>query len=306
MHRARMNSLAAAGEWSAELEQPVARRACALTPEPDPLEEHLLAALRALAPVRPLRCGTRGRGALARAGGQPARGLRRPLAPERGSELLHDRVGGPRVERSARARAAAGRPGAPALPLGRLLPRARRPRGHRRRRDVLLGVVAAADEPIAGGRHKVFGRKELAILPMTSTIASHLPRAVGMALAIDRARRLGVPSPWQPDAVRRLLLRRRVDQPRDRAGGAEHGREHGVPGPPAAAPTRVRGQRPRDQRALSRGLGRDDPAGRVRAFATRRPTGATPRPFSRRRASSPPGCANSADRRFSTSAPSAT
>ncbi len=68
-------------------------------------------------------------------------------------------------------------------------------------RDIMLGVVAAAVEPIAGGRHKVFGRKELAILPMTSTIASHLPRAVGMALAIDRAARLGVPSPWQADAI---------------------------------------------------------------------------------------------------------
>ncbi|HEU4971046.1 MAG TPA: thiamine pyrophosphate-dependent enzyme, partial [Gaiellaceae bacterium] len=68
-------------------------------------------------------------------------------------------------------------------------------------RDLLLGVVAAAVEPIAGGRHKVFGRKELAILPMTSTIASHLPRAVGMALAVDRATRLGVASPWKPDAV---------------------------------------------------------------------------------------------------------
>ncbi|HXF98930.1 MAG TPA: thiamine pyrophosphate-dependent enzyme [Gaiellaceae bacterium] len=68
-------------------------------------------------------------------------------------------------------------------------------------RDILLGVVAAADEPIAGGRHKVFGRKELAIIPTTSTIASHLPRAVGMAFALERARRLGVRGPWQPDAV---------------------------------------------------------------------------------------------------------
>ncbi|MFZ0082098.1 MAG: MFS transporter, partial [Trebonia sp.] len=42
-------------------------------------------------------------------------------------------------------------------------------------RDVLLGVAASADEPIAGGRHKVFGRAELAIVPQTSTIASHLP-----------------------------------------------------------------------------------------------------------------------------------
>src|SRR5580692_2828295 len=40
--------------------------------------------------------------------------------------------------------------------------------------DVLLGMVAAADEPIAGGRHKVIGRRELAIIPQTSTIASHL------------------------------------------------------------------------------------------------------------------------------------
>jgi 2-oxoisovalerate dehydrogenase E1 component len=67
--------------------------------------------------------------------------------------------------------------------------------------DVLQGVVAAAVEPIAGGRHKVFGRHELAVIPMTSTIASHLPRAVGMALAVDRATRLAVASPWSPDAI---------------------------------------------------------------------------------------------------------
>jgi 2-oxoisovalerate dehydrogenase E1 component len=68
-------------------------------------------------------------------------------------------------------------------------------------RDVLLGVVAAADEPIAGGRHKVFGRRELAVIPQTSTIASHLPRAVGLALGIGRAAKLGVPCPWPRDAV---------------------------------------------------------------------------------------------------------
>jgi 2-oxoisovalerate dehydrogenase E1 component len=67
--------------------------------------------------------------------------------------------------------------------------------------DVLLGVAAGADEPIAGGRHKVFGRKEIAILPQTSTIASHLPRAVGVAFAIARARKLGVPCAWPRDAV---------------------------------------------------------------------------------------------------------
>ena len=69
-------------------------------------------------------------------------------------------------------------------------------------RDVLLGLVAAADEPIAGGRHKVFGHADLAVIPQTSTIASHLPRAVGVAFAIERARKLGVPSAWPSDASR--------------------------------------------------------------------------------------------------------
>ncbi|MDP2316120.1 MAG: thiamine pyrophosphate-dependent enzyme [Pseudomonadota bacterium] len=61
--------------------------------------------------------------------------------------------------------------------------------------DVLLGLAASKDEPIAGGRHKVFGSLPLAIPPQTSTIASHLPKALGMALAIERAKRLGLPSP---------------------------------------------------------------------------------------------------------------
>src|SRR5215831_13108657 len=68
-------------------------------------------------------------------------------------------------------------------------------------RDVLLGLVTAADEPIAGGRHKVFGHAGLAVIPQTSTIASHLPRAVGVAFAIDRARKLGVTSRWPGDAI---------------------------------------------------------------------------------------------------------
>jgi 2-oxoisovalerate dehydrogenase E1 component len=68
-------------------------------------------------------------------------------------------------------------------------------------RDVLLGLVAATEEPISGGRHKVFGRRDLNIIPQTSTIASHLPRAVGVAFSIARARKLGVASPWPDDAV---------------------------------------------------------------------------------------------------------
>ncbi|WFF00778.1 thiamine pyrophosphate-dependent enzyme [Micromonospora sp. WMMD964] len=86
-------------------------------------------------------------------------------------------------------------------------------------RDVLRGMVASSEEPIAGGRHKVFGRADLAVVPTTSTIASHLPRAVGMGLAVERLRRLdsagrrtgggvrvgsgaGVAHvPWPPDAI---------------------------------------------------------------------------------------------------------
>jgi 2-oxoisovalerate dehydrogenase E1 component len=68
-------------------------------------------------------------------------------------------------------------------------------------RDVLYGVAAAAEEPIAGGRHKVFGRAELAVIPQTSTIASHLPRALGVAFAIGRAARLGLDIAWPTDAI---------------------------------------------------------------------------------------------------------
>ncbi|MCC6878120.1 MAG: hypothetical protein IT378_27655, partial [Sandaracinaceae bacterium] len=68
-------------------------------------------------------------------------------------------------------------------------------------RDVLLGVVASRDEPIAGGRHKVFGNASLCISPQTSTIASHLPRALGLAFAIERGKKLGVPSTTPPDSI---------------------------------------------------------------------------------------------------------
>lgn len=56
--------------------------------------------------------------------------------------------------------------------------------------DVLKGIVASTEEPIAGGRHKVFGSVSLNIPPQTSTIASHLPKAVGAAFTIARKNRL--------------------------------------------------------------------------------------------------------------------
>src|SRR5687768_4927575 len=54
--------------------------------------------------------------------------------------------------------------------------------------DVLRGIVASAQEPIAGGRHKVFGDPRLAVVRRTSTIASHLPRAVGLGYALEQSR----------------------------------------------------------------------------------------------------------------------
>lgn len=68
-------------------------------------------------------------------------------------------------------------------------------------RDVLQGLMTLADEPMAGGRHKVFGHQALSVIPQTSTIASHLPRAVGLALSLHRAGRLGADCPWPSDAV---------------------------------------------------------------------------------------------------------
>jgi 2-oxoisovalerate dehydrogenase E1 component len=101
--------------------------------------------------------------------------------------------------------AAALRPSDPALlhyrSGGFFLARAAQVGGGDPLRDVLLGLVAAVEEPIAGGRHKVFGRHDLNIIPQTSTIASHLPRAVGVAFSIARAKKLGVVCPWPDDAV---------------------------------------------------------------------------------------------------------
>ncbi len=64
--------------------------------------------------------------------------------------------------------------------------------------DTLLSLVASSEDPIAGGRHKVWGSFPLNVPPQTSTIASHLPKAVGAALSIGRAKDLGL----GPDMVR--------------------------------------------------------------------------------------------------------
>ncbi|MEM9563374.1 MAG: thiamine pyrophosphate-dependent enzyme [Actinomycetota bacterium] len=69
-------------------------------------------------------------------------------------------------------------------------------------RDLLLSFLASRDDPIAGGRHKVLGSKRLAIPPQTSTIASHLPKAVGAAYSIGLAAELDPEHrAWPDDAI---------------------------------------------------------------------------------------------------------
>src|SRR6478736_1445484 len=142
--------------------------------EPDPLEEHLLEAIRTLQPSAALRSAP-----------AEVEEIWRAQVDSRHADYAarwlqqHGRsfytIGSAGHESNA-AVALAVRDDDPALLHYRsgafYLARAARA-GVEGLRDVMLGVVAAASEPIAGGRHKVFGRKELALLPMTSTIASH-------------------------------------------------------------------------------------------------------------------------------------
>ncbi len=67
--------------------------------------------------------------------------------------------------------------------------------------DAALSFAASRDDPASGGRHKVWGSKPLWVLPQTSTIASHLPKALGTALAIESGRRIGHTLPIPGDSV---------------------------------------------------------------------------------------------------------
>lgn len=67
--------------------------------------------------------------------------------------------------------------------------------------DMMLSFAASADEPIAGGRHKVLGSLHLNVPPQTSTIASHVPKAMGTAFAIGLSKRLNHKGTWPHDAI---------------------------------------------------------------------------------------------------------
>ncbi len=67
--------------------------------------------------------------------------------------------------------------------------------------DTILSQAASSDDPISGGRHKVWGSKPLWVIPQTSTIASHIPKAVGAAIALRREKLTHVTPPVPPDSI---------------------------------------------------------------------------------------------------------
>ncbi len=82
-----------------------------------------------------------------------------------------------------------------------MMARARQLPGSTPLQDTLLSFCASKDDPIAGGRHKVWGSKALWVPPQTSTIASHLAKATGLAFSLALARRLKVETGLPPDAL---------------------------------------------------------------------------------------------------------
>ncbi len=67
--------------------------------------------------------------------------------------------------------------------------------------DTLLSLAASSQDPASGGRHKVWGSRALWVPPQTSTIASHLPKAVGAAFALERGLALDLDMPVPDDSI---------------------------------------------------------------------------------------------------------
>lgn len=67
--------------------------------------------------------------------------------------------------------------------------------------DMLLSFAASSADPISGGRHKVLGSLDLHVPPQTSTIASHVPKAMGTAFALGLSKRLQHQGTWPHDAI---------------------------------------------------------------------------------------------------------
>ncbi len=67
--------------------------------------------------------------------------------------------------------------------------------------ETLLSFCASKDDPISQGRHKVWGSRPLWAPPQTSTIASHLPKAAGLAFSLRMARKAGKAVDLSDDSI---------------------------------------------------------------------------------------------------------
>jgi 2-oxoisovalerate dehydrogenase E1 component len=66
--------------------------------------------------------------------------------------------------------------------------------------DVLRSITCSSHS-FSGGRHKVFGNDYINVIPQTSTIASKIPKAVGLAKAITKANSLNFQGRFPKDSV---------------------------------------------------------------------------------------------------------
>jgi hypothetical protein len=110
--------------------------------------------------------------------------------------------------------------------------------------DSALSFAASKDDPASGGRHKVWGSKPLWVLPQTSTIASHLPKAWVPRSRSSRRTRIGHACRFRR-FHRDLFVRRCLVQPCHRADRIQCGGLDGLPEAARAGAVRVRGQRHR-------------------------------------------------------------
>ncbi|NKB46379.1 MAG: MFS transporter [Legionellales bacterium] len=65
----------------------------------------------------------------------------------------------------------------------------------------MINQFTCRPDDFSGGKHRVFGSDTLNILPQTSTIASHMPRAVGMSFALEKTRQLQMEGRFPNDAI---------------------------------------------------------------------------------------------------------
>ena len=167
--------------------------------------------------------------AVRRTAGQPPPRPRGALAARPRPRLLHDRFGGARGQCGGGRGAAAHRSGAAALPIGWLLPRpgstGGRPSRWPARATCWPGMLAL--DRRADRRWSPQGVRASAARHHPADVDDRLAPAArrsGVAFAIDRARRLNLPTRWSRRRRGGVLVRRRQRQPLHRTGRHQRGR----------------------------------------------------------------------------------